>query len=40
MNSANRMKYIAEYLSAYEEKIKMCNDNSLFDEAKMFELFA
>lgn len=40
LNSTNRIKFITEYISAYEEKIKMCNENSLFDEAKMFELFA
>lgn len=40
MNYKERINFIIEYISAYEEKIKMCNKNGLFDEAKMFELFA
>lgn len=35
-----RIQFIAEYISAYEEKIKLLNKNGLFDTAKLFELFA
>lgn len=38
--SDDRMKYIIEYLSAYKQKIELANKNGLFDNAKMFELFA
>lgn len=34
------MDYICDYLSAYEAKIKLANEQGLFDAAKMFELFA
>lgn len=40
MYSDERMKFIIEYISAYEQKIKIANKNGLFDSAKMFELFA
>ncbi len=40
LNSNERMSFIVEYMSAYEEKIKMANKYGLFDTAKMFELFA
>lgn len=40
MESAERVSYIAEYIAAYESKIKLCNKNGLFDSAKLFELFA
>ncbi|HEY5560196.1 MAG TPA: SMEK domain-containing protein [Clostridiaceae bacterium] len=40
LNSNERMCFIIEYMSAYKEKIKMANQNGLFDAAKMFELFA
>ncbi len=39
-NSAERMNFIIEYISAYEEKIKLSNSNGLFDSAKLFEIFA
>ncbi len=39
-NSDERIKFIADYISAYEEKIKLLNINGLFDAAKLFELFA
>lgn len=39
MNSAERMDYIIEYISAYESKIKLANKNGLFDTATLFELF-
>lgn len=39
-NSEIRMSYIAEYISAYESKIKLLNAEGLFDAAKLFELFA
>lgn len=35
-----RIQFIADYISAYEEKIKLLNINGLFDAAKLFELFA
>lgn len=35
-----RIQFIAEYISAYEEKVKLLNKNGLFDTAKLFELFA
>lgn len=38
--SDERIQYIADYISAYEEKIKLLNINGLFDAAKLFELFA
>lgn len=38
--SSERIQFIASYLSAYEERIKLLNNNGLFDEAKLFELFA
>ena len=40
MNSAERMDYIIEYISAYESKIALANKNGLFDSATLFELFA
>lgn len=38
--SDERIQFIADYVSAYEEKIKLLNINGLFDAAKLFELFA
>ena len=38
--SKERISFIIEYISAYEQKIKLANKNSLFDEAQLFELFA
>ncbi len=38
--SNDRMSFITEYISAYEQKIKLANKQGLFDAAKMFELFA
>ncbi|WP_160687102.1 SMEK domain-containing protein [Clostridium sp. C2-6-12] len=38
--SDKRIQFIADYISAYEEKIKLLNINGLFDAAKLFELFA
>lgn len=38
--SEERIQFIADYISAYEEKIKLLNNNGLFDAAKLFELFA
>lgn len=38
--SEERIQFIADYISAYEEKIKLLNINGLFDAAKLFELFA
>lgn len=40
MYSKDRMNFIIEYMSAYEQRIKVANKNGLFDSAKMFELFA
>ena len=40
LKSNERMGFIIEYMSSYDEKIKMANKNGLFDTAKMFELFA
>ena len=40
LNSNERMGFIIEYMSSYDEKIKMANKNGVFDAAKMFELFA
>ena len=39
-NSDERIQFIADYISAYEEKIKLLNINGLLDSAKLFELFA
>ena len=38
--SCERLNYIIDYLSLYENKIKASNKLGLFDAAKMFELFA
>ena len=38
--SNDRMSFITEYISAYEQKIQLANKHGLFDAAKMFELFA
>lgn len=40
MNSSERMNFITEYLTGYENKIKALNSRGLYDAAKMFELFA
>ncbi len=40
INSNIRINYISEYISAYESKIKLLNNEGLFDTAKLFELFA
>lgn len=40
LHSNERMDLIIEYMTSYEEKIRMANKNGLFDAAKMFELFA
>lgn len=40
MYSKDRMEFIIEYISSYEQKIRVANKNGLFDSAKMFELFA
>ena len=40
MNSPERINFIAEYLTGYENKIKALNSRGLYDAAKMFELFA
>ena len=40
MYSADRMKFIIDYISAYQQKIEIANKNGLLDSAKMFELFA
>lgn len=39
-NSMERIKFISDYIFAYENKIKELNKQGLFDAAKMFELFA
>ncbi len=39
-NSAERIQFISEYISSYENKIKELNRQGLFDAAKLFELFA
>ncbi|MDR0295382.1 MAG: SMEK domain-containing protein, partial [Prevotellaceae bacterium] len=38
--SIKRIDFIAGYISAYEEKIKLLNASGLLSEAKLFELFA
>ena len=38
--SKERINLITEYISAYEGKIRLANQNHLFDEAVIFELFA
>ncbi len=40
IGSKEHIDFINEYISAYEEKIKLANENHLFDEAQLFELFA
>ena len=39
-NSAERITFICDYIISYENKIKELNKQGLFDEAKLFELFA
>ena len=39
-NSAERIKFISEYIFAYENRIIELNKLGLFNDAKMFELFA
>lgn len=39
-NSAERIKFISDYIFSYEMKIQELNKQGLFDAAKMFELFA
>ncbi len=39
-NSAERIEFISDYIFSYEMKIKELNKQGLFDEAKLFELFA
>ena len=39
-DSTERIQFISDYISAYEEKIRLLNSNGLFDSAKLFELFA
>lgn len=39
-NSKKRIDTIIDYLSSYEAKIRLLNRNGLFDEAKLFEIFA
>jgi hypothetical protein len=38
--SVARVQFIADYISSYEEKIRLLNTKGLFDNAKLFELFA
>lgn len=39
-DSAERIQYIADYLSSYKAKIESLNKNGLFDAATLYELFA
>ena len=39
-NSADRIQFITDYIFSYESKIKELNKQGLFNDAKMFELFA
>lgn len=39
-NSADRIRFITDYIFSYESKIKELNKQGLFNDAKMFELFA
>lgn len=39
-NSQEKIDFVIEYISLYEVKIKRSNKNGLYDNAKMFELFA
>ena len=38
--SKERIDFITEYIASYEHKIKVANKNGLFDESRLFELFA
>ena len=38
--SADRIQFISDYIFSYENKIKELNKQGLFNDAKMFELFA
>ena len=39
-DSAERIQFIADYLSSYKAKIELLNKNGLFDAATLYELFA
>lgn len=39
-DSAERIRFIADYLSSYKTKIESLNKNGLFDAATLYELFA
>ncbi len=39
-NSAERIQFISDYIFSYENKIKELNKQGLFNDAKLFELFA
>ena len=39
-DSAERVQFIADYLSSYKTKIESLNKNGLFDSATLYELFA
>ena len=39
LNSNERMGFIIEYMSSYDEKIKMANKNGLFDAAKLYKMY-
>ena len=38
-NSADRIRFITDYIFSYERKIKELNKQGLFNDAKMFEIF-
>lgn len=40
LGSTEKLNFIITYMSAYQNKIRMANKYGLFDEAKLFELFA
>ena len=39
-DSAERIRFIADYLSSYKTEIESLNKNGLFDAATLYELFA
>jgi hypothetical protein len=39
-DSTTRIQFITDYISSYEAKIRLLNNSGLFDDAKLFELFA
>ena len=40
LNSSEKLNFIQKYMTEYETKLKLNNSLGLYDEAKLFEIFA